>query len=59
MAEVDCSYRLHQVYTVEGGFPPGGEQLPDESVLKTTQWFIDRLEDDNGSLKVNFLGLTP
>ena len=35
--------------TVEGSLPLGGEQLPDEAVL----------EDENGSLKVNFLGLTP
>ena len=54
---VDCAYGLDQLYVIEGGPPPGGEDLSEDAVLKATTWLIDKCEEDDGTLKVNFLNL--
>ena len=54
---VDCNYGLDQLYVIEGGPPPGGEDLTEAAVLKALTWLIDNCEEDSGTLKVNFLNL--
>ena len=55
---VDCSYRLNQLYVVEGGPPPGGEDISEDAALKAMQWLISNCEEANGTLKVNFFYLS-
>ena len=52
---VDCNYS--QLYVIEGGPPPGGEDVTEDAVRRALTWLIDNCEEDAGNLKVNFLNL--